>query len=173
MNDQSKTQNPKPKIFWRCVAFGMHWLAQLAAVALGIMIVATCLDVILRRFKVPLMGTYDVVCICAAIAIACALPKTTAAKGHIAIEYFFHKLNRTGRRIVDIFVHGGLVIAFLIAMWQCLEFGHSYWMSGEGSQTLRIPLFWVPWVMAFGFLFSAFSSLFHLLHPGKTKIIEN
>ena len=38
---------------------------------------------------------------CGALVIAGALPYTTAVKGHVAIEYFFHKLGRRGRIVVD------------------------------------------------------------------------
>ena len=150
--------------FQRYVTLGAHWLAQLASLALGVMIVVTCLDVVLRLFKVSLTGAYDIVCICAAIAISCALPATTAAKGHVTIEYFFHKLNRVGRRVADTIVHGGLVTAFAVAVWQCLRAGQIFLEKGQVTATLQIPMFWVLWVMALGFLFSALASLAHLLN---------
>ena len=152
---------------WRCVAYGIRWFLLVAVVALGAMIIITCTDVILRCFRLSFKGAYDIVRICAAIALAGAIPATTAAKGHVTIEYFFHKLNRLGRRIVDVFVHGLLVVCFAMAAWQCVDAGTKYLASGQATDTLAIPLFWVFWVMALGFLFSACASLFHLLCPGR------
>ena len=183
--------------FQDSITFGTRWLSHLAAVALGIMIVVTCLDVILRLVKIPfaghdmafrllkiastgdtflalrlykfsLTGAYDIVCVSTVIAIACALPATTAAKGHIAIAYFSQKLNRVGRRVVEVCVHGGLIASFLVAMWQCLRAGNNFLSNGQGTATLQIPLFWVPWVMALGLLFSALASMVHL-----TQVFEN
>ena len=166
-------QNPSPSLPlpWRPVAYGIRWFVVVAAIALGAMIVITSVDVILRVFKIPFTGANDVVRICAAIALAGALPATTAAKGHVAIEYFFHRLNRTGRRIVDFFVHGLLVVCFIVALWQCVHAGTQFLASGLSTSTIKIPLFWVFWVMAAGFLLSSCASLFHLLYPSNASAL--
>jgi len=156
---------------WRAIAYSIRGFVFVAAIALGAMIVITCLDVLLRVFKIPLTGANDIVRICSAIALAGALPATTAAKGHVTIEYFFHRLNRTGRRIVDVFVHGSLVACFLVALWQCVHAGTLFLASGQSTNTIQIPLFWVFWVMALGFLFSSFASLFHLLYPSNASML--
>jgi len=164
--------------FQDSITFGTRWLSHLAAVALGIMIVVTCLDVILRLCRIPLAngkilcltGAYDIVCVSTVIAIACALPATTAAKGHIAIAYFSQKLNRVGRRVVEVCVHGGLIASFLVAMWQCLRAGNNFLSNGQGTATLQIPLFWVPWVMALGLLFAALASAGHLMQVFNGRV---
>ena len=169
MNNESQSQTK--------VIHGMMRVIQgcllVAAVALGVMMLVTCVDILLRCFRIPFKGAYDIVRICAAIALAGALPATTAAKGHVTIEYFFHKLNRRGRRIVDVFVHGALVVCFVVAAWQCVHAGTKYLASGQGTDTLGIPLFWIYWLMAPGFLLSACASLFHLLYPGRELTMKN
>jgi len=166
-----QNSSPRLPLPWHAIAYGIRWFVFVAAIALGAMIVITCLDVLLRVFKIPLTGANDVVRICSAIALAGALPATTAAKGHVTIEYFFHRLNRTGRRIVDIFVHGLLVVCFGVALWQCVHAGMLFLANGQSTNTIQIPLFWVFWVMALGFLFSAFASLFHLLYPSNASAL--
>lgn len=152
---------------WRLASALMDALAMVAAMALAAMVAVTCLDVLLRRAGSAFTGAYDVARLCGAVALACALPATTAAKGHIAIEYFFHKLKRRGRRVVDVLVHGGMVAAFAAAAWRCVGAGRTYWLTGEVTPTLQLRLFWVPWVMAAGCALAAVASLFHLLHPGR------
>ena len=76
-------------------------LAYLAGAGLMAMVLVTTADVVLRVFNAPLTGAYDIVKIAAAITVAAALPYTTAIKGHVAIEFFFHKLGRRGRIVVD------------------------------------------------------------------------
>ena len=78
-------------------------MAAIAGIGVAVMIVATCLDVVLRRFGHPLIGVVDVVQIAACLSGACALPYTTAVKGHVAVEYFFQKFPRNVRVIVDAF----------------------------------------------------------------------
>lgn len=152
---------------WRGVAGAMALLNAVAALALAGMIVATTLDVVLRQFGVAVKGAYDIVRVCGAVAIGCALPATTAAKGHIAVEYFFHKLKRRGRRVVDTVVHGGMVAALGFAAWQCVRAGNTFRLTGEVTPTLQLPLFWVPWVMAAGCALAGVVSVFHLLNPGR------
>jgi TRAP-type C4-dicarboxylate transport system permease small subunit len=154
-------------VVWKAVTAVMAFLTAIAALALGGMIVVTSLDVVLRQFGVSITGAYDIVRLCGAIALSCALPSTTAAKGHIAVEYFFHKLKQRGRRMVDTLVHGGMVAAFGFAAWQCVRAGNTFLRTGEVSATLQVPLFWVPWVMAAGCALAGMASMFHLLNPGR------
>ncbi len=156
--------------FWRTVAVLISVCNAVAALALAGMIVVTTLDVILRQFGFPIKGAYDIVRVCGATALGCALPATTASKGHIAVEYFFQRLKRRGRRIVDTLVHGTLLIVFCIAAWQSILFGQTFLRTGEVSLTLQLPLFWVPWLLAVGCILAGLVSLWHLLHPGREML---
>ncbi len=153
--------------FWRILAAVVNLLAGIGALALGGMILVTCLDVVLRRFGVAFKGAYDLVRVFGALALSCALPATTAARGHIAIEYFVHKLNPWRRRFAGRLVHGGMVGGLTLASWRCVLAGSTFLRTGEVTPTLQLPLFWLPWFMALGCLLSALSSLFHLWHPGR------
>ena len=75
--------------------------AGVAGAGLVTMMVITCVDVVLRKLGHPLPGAYDLVKMAAGVTIACALPCTTAVKGHVAVEYFFHRLGRRGRVVAD------------------------------------------------------------------------
>ena len=77
-------------------------LAYIAGVSILLMMSVTVVDVILRVFNICITGAYDLVRAFGVIAVACALPYVTAAKGHIAIEFFYHKCNYQGRLILDI-----------------------------------------------------------------------
>lgn len=83
--------------FWRAVVWVGYVMTAISVIGLLTMMVVTCLDVVLRVCGVPVKGAYDVVRVAGAVTIACALPMTTAMKGHVAIEYFFQRLNRRWR----------------------------------------------------------------------------
>ena len=132
----------------------------------------TCADVILRLKWInrPFVGAYDIVKIAGALSLAAALPYTTAVKGHVAIEYFFHKLNRGGRFIFDTVIRllGMALFAFLA--WRSVLYGLAFHRNEQVSLTLQLPIFWVPWVMAFCCAVVFLVIAHNLVHPGREMI---
>jgi TRAP-type C4-dicarboxylate transport system permease small subunit len=156
--------------FWQGIVILMHIMTGIASLALLVMAAVTCLDIVLRLVGYPQKGAYDIVRITGVLAVACALPLTTALKGHVAIEYFFHRMNRLWRAAVDAVMRIVMIVGFFAAAFGCLRYGLRFLRSGEVSATLEIPLFWVPWVMAFAFTVTALIVVFHLLYPKKELI---
>jgi TRAP-type C4-dicarboxylate transport system permease small subunit len=145
-------------------------LAYVSGASLMVMVLVTTVDVILRKFGHPLTGAYDIVKIAAAITLAAALPYTTAIKGHVAIEYFFHKLGRRGRMVVDALMRLGGMALFGLLAWGCADYGNSLRARGEVSMTLQLPVFWVPYVLAASCALVVLIKLYHLTHPGKPML---
>lgn len=145
-------------------------LAIVAGVGLAVMMSVTCADVVLRIFRISLTGAYDLVKLSGAITIACALPYTTAVKGHVAIEYFFHKLSRRGRIGVDAVIRILVLGLFAVLGWQSVRYGVDLRANNEVSQTLQIPVFWVPWVIAVACGLVVLVTVYHLLRPGQPMI---
>lgn len=152
----------------------LRWLTHALAVAGGFavagIIVVTVADVVGRRFGFPVKGAYDLVRVLGAIAMACALPLTKAVKGHIAIEYFFQQMGPRGRAVVDTGMRLVLLALFGLLAWQFVRQGRNFLESGEGTATLRMPMFWVPWLAALACLVTAGVTLWHLLHPGRSMM---
>ena len=144
--------------------------AGIAGVGLLAMAALTCLDVILRKLGHPLPGAYDLVKVAAGVTIACALPYTTAIKGHVAVEYFHHRLGRRGRVVADTLIRLPIMAMFSLFTWQFIAYGTKLRTSGEVSMTLQLPVYWVPYVMAFSCAQVVLVTLWHLLHPGKPLI---
>jgi len=145
-------------------------LAYLACASLMVMVLVTSAEVVLRLFRVSLTGAYDIVKIAAAITIAAALPYTTAIKGHVAIEYFFQKLGRRGRIVLDALMRLGGMALFGLLAWGCVDYGNSLRVKGEVSMTLQLPIFWVPYVLAVSCALVVLIKVYHLTHPGKPMI---
>ena len=155
---------------WRVVVVLVRMMASLAGLALGALALLTCADVLLRALGAPIKGTFDLVRILGALTIACAVPLTTAVKGHVAVEYFFNKLGRTGRLIVDSGMRILLIAMFGFAAKQCITYGMRFLKSGEVTATLALPVFWVPWVIAVACGLSIFVVVYHLLFPGRELV---
>ena len=148
----------------------IHALAVVGSLALLALIVVTVADVIGRQFGWPVKGAYDLVRVLGAVATACALPLTKAAKGHIAIEYFFQKMRRRGRTITDTLMRLAVLALFGLLAWQFSVQGWSFYTSGEVTPTLHMPIFWVPWVAAAARLVTVGVPLWHLLHPPRALL---
>jgi TRAP-type C4-dicarboxylate transport system permease small subunit len=136
---------------------------------LGVMGV-TCVDVAMRVFRASLVGTVDMVSILGAVAMAGALPYTTAVKGHVAIEFFFRMLPWAGRVAVDSVVRSAGILLFLLLAWRNVLYGLDFLSSNRVSQTLQAPLFWLPWTFAACCFVVALVILYNLTHPGKVMI---
>lgn len=145
----------------------LGWVAGGAVLA---MMLITTVDVALRAFRVPLTGAYDLVKIAAAISAAAALPYTTAIKGHVAIEFFFHKLGRRGRYATDALMRLAGMALFGLLAWGCFDYGNSLKQKGEVSMTLQLPVFWVPHVLAASCALVVLIKLYHLTHPGRPML---
>lgn len=145
-------------------------LAYVSGAGLLAMVLVTTLDVILRKFSLSITGAYDIVKIAAAITVAAALPYTTAIKGHVAIEYFFHKLGRRGRVVVDALMRFGGMALFALLAWGCVDYGNSLRQKGEVSMTLQLPVFWVPYVLALSCALVVLIKVYHLTHPGRPML---
>ncbi len=154
--------------------YALRWLvkalAWVAGAGLMAMVLITTADVILRKFSVSLTGAYDLVKIAATLTAAAALPYTTAIKGHVAIEFFFHKLGNRGRTLVDALMRLGGAALFALLAWGCVDYGNSLRHKGEVSMTLQLPVFWLPYVLACSCALVVLSKLYHLTHPGKPML---
>lgn len=145
-------------------------LALVAGLAILAMIGITVSDVVLRLFKKSIFGAYDLVRIAGVIAITCSLPYVTAIKGHIAIEFLHHRLSKRGRFLLDgAFRILTLLLLGLLAV-RCWIYGLLLLRSNQVMPTLSIPVFWIPWMTAFCFVFVAVAVFYHLVHPGKEFI---
>ena len=153
----------------RLVVYGL--LAISGAGVLAIMLV-TCADVILRLRWInrPFIGAYDIVKILGALSLASSLPYTTAAKGHVAIEYFFHKLNRRGRIVVDSVMRVLTMVLFAFLAWRSVLYGLDFRRTGQVSQTLQLPVFWVPYVIGFCCAIVVLVVGHSLIHPDREMI---
>jgi len=156
--------------FFRVVRKLIVFFALLAGAAVLGMMGITVADVVLRVFKVGIVGAYDIVRICGVVAISCALPYITAVKGHIAIEFLYRSFSSRGRLALDSGFRLVALALFGFLVYQNIRYSLSLHAAGELMPTLRIPVFWLPLLIAFDALLVFIVILHHLLHPGREMI---
>lgn len=103
----------------------------------------TIADIILRFFKSPIVGTYELVAYAGAGAIGFSIPYTSWARGHIYVDFFTGKLPLAGRRIFQVTTRLLGMALFLIVGWNLMKMGRDLQISGEVSLTLQFPFFYI------------------------------
>jgi len=158
--------------YTRVLRIVVYVLIAVAGMSVLAMMAITCADVILRLKWInrPFVGAYDIVKIAGALSLATALPYTTAVKGHVAIEYFFHKLNRCGRIVLDTLIRLLGMALFAFFAWRSVVYGLNLHRNGQVSQTLQLPVFWVPFVIGFCCAVVVLVIGHNLIHPGREMI---
>ena len=156
--------------FFRGVRKLIVFFALLAGAAVLGMMGITVADVALRIFKVGIVGAYDLVRICGVVAISCALPYITAVKGHIAVEFLYRSFSSRGRLVLDSSFRLVALALFGFLVYQNIRYSLSLHAAGELMPTLRMPVFWIPLLIAFNALLVFIVILHHLLHPGREMI---
>lgn len=113
----------------------------------------TVLDVILRGFRMPIVGTYELVAFSGAIVVSFAVPLTTLLKGHIMVDFLVLKFPKGTRKTVNIVTRLFGIGLFSLLGWNLIKMGIDLYQVGEVSPTLQLPYY----LVAFGVAFSAFA----------------
>jgi TRAP-type C4-dicarboxylate transport system permease small subunit len=127
------------------------WMNTFAGVILFLMMMLTVVDVFLRAFGKPLVGTYELVSIAGALVIGFAIAETSWQKGHVFVDFIIENRSPAvknsfiiGTRIV------GILIFALLSRNLFLKGAHLY-KSQEVSLTLHIPHFPAAFALSFCF----------------------
>ncbi|MDP1845721.1 MAG: TRAP transporter small permease [Candidatus Moranbacteria bacterium] len=120
------------------VSGGFNALAGTAVVA---MMLLTCADVILRLFRRPIPGTYEIIGFLGTVAISFSLAYTSLEKGHIAVELLMEKLPRRVQAGVDSVPSLIGAALFALITWQSMAYAADLKQSGEVSVTLTMPIY--------------------------------
>ena len=120
------------------VAEVFNWVA--AAAVTGMMLL-TCMDIVLRLFRRPIPGTYEVVGFLGAVFAAFSLGYTSANRGHIAVDFIVQKLPPRAQTIID--GVNALVCAALFGLLarQSMRYAADLQAFGEVSMTLQMPVY--------------------------------
>ena len=131
------------------IAERVNWIAAAAVV---FMMLITTADVIMRVFRHPILGTYEIVGFTGAVVIAFSLPYTSIQKGHIAVEFLVQRLPWLARVIINIINAFISIMLFAVIAWQCAEYAETMKISGEVSSTLQMPTYPFLYGISFGCL---------------------
>ncbi len=126
------------------------WFNWLGAGAILIMMLLTCADVVLRFFRHPIPGTYEIVGLMGTVGASLAVACTTAQKGHIAVEFLTRRMPARVQQFV--FATGEILslLLFGILAWQSTLYALDLKRTREVSLTVEIPVYPFVFSIAIG-----------------------
>lgn len=124
-----------------------NWAAMASVTA---MMLLTCADVIMRCFRRPIPGTYEIVGLLGAMFVSFSLAHTSMERGHIAVDFLVQKLSQKTCRIIDFINSFISAILFGLIAWQSFLYAGDLQTAGEVSMTLQLPLYPFVYGVALG-----------------------
>jgi TRAP-type C4-dicarboxylate transport system permease small subunit len=141
----------------------------IAGIALTGMVAITVADVILRVFKRPIVGTYEIVGLLGAIMVGFAIPQTSRAKGHVAMDFLEGKLPAGVDRILHVITRVLGIALFILIGWQVWLLGSDYLRVGEVTLTVHLPQYPVCYGIAICCFIECVVLLLEIFEPGKQE----
>ena len=127
------------------------WSSFVGEITLTFMMLLTVSDVILRSFKRPILGTYEIVAFSGAIAIGFSVPITSWMRGHVSVDLFTSRLSRKARDAVNIGTRCLVIALFVVMSWRLISYGMDLHRVREVSMTLRLPFYPVAYGLGLAF----------------------
>lgn len=116
-----------------------RFLNLIAGISLSFLMFLTIADVILRFFRKPIVGTYELVALSGAVVIGFSVPFTSWIRGHVYVDFLILKFSQKTRNILHIITRCLVIWLFLMIGWNLIKMGTDLHRSGEVSLTLQMP----------------------------------
>jgi TRAP-type C4-dicarboxylate transport system permease small subunit len=121
----------------------------IAAIAVTLMIAITVIDVFLRTIGHAVVGAYEVIgMICAPFVVGLAIPLSSWNKKHVAMDIVVSRLSSAGQNTFFVGTRIICILLFLFMGYNLLSVGSGFRTSGEVTQMLHIPFWWVTYSVA-------------------------
>jgi TRAP-type C4-dicarboxylate transport system permease small subunit len=124
-----------------------RFLNIIAGIALAFMMCLTVADIILRFFRRPIVGTYELVAFSGAVVIGFSVPFTSWMKGHVNTDFLILSFSQKTRNAFNIATRCLGAWLFLMIGWNLIKYGMDLYKSGEVSPTLQVPFYPVAYGM--------------------------
>jgi TRAP-type C4-dicarboxylate transport system permease small subunit len=120
----------------------IHKIEWIGFLGLLVMMLITCIDVVgAKLFLHPIRGALDTVEIAQLVAISFAGAAALIYGRHIEVEFFAVLLPKRVQSCIAFVIHLLGFVLFALIVWRLAQHGYHLQTGGEGSPTVRIPLF--------------------------------
>ena len=135
----------------------------LGGIVLFLMMMLTVVDVILRIFSKPLIGTYELVAVAGAIVVGFAIPQTSLDKGHIFVDFLIENRAEAVKKAFSVFTRLSGIALFALLAWNLFLKANHLYKAGDVSLTLQIPYYPAAYGLAFCCLVECFVLLVDMI----------
>jgi TRAP-type C4-dicarboxylate transport system permease small subunit len=118
-----------------------RFLYIISGITLAFMMCLTVLDVILRSFRRPIVGTYELVAFSGAVVIGFSVPFTSWLRGHIYVDFLISRFSQKVKNIIHTTTRCMVIVLFFLIGWNLIKYGIDLQKSGEVSLTLQMPFY--------------------------------
>lgn len=118
-----------------------RFLNLIAGISLSFLMFLTIADVILRLFRRPIVGTYELVAFSGAVVIGFSVPFTSWVRGHVYVDFLILRFSQKIRNVFNIITRCLVIWLFLMIGWNLIDYGMDLYKSGEVSLTLQMPFY--------------------------------
>lgn len=125
-------------------------LNGVAAAAIVAMMLLTVADVVLRLFRMPIPGTYEVVGFLGAAIIAFSLAYTASERGHITVDFLVQRFPRRAQAFFDAVNEMAASVFFGLIAFAGIHAASDMKRAGEVSLTLELPTYSILYGIAAG-----------------------
>ncbi len=125
----------------RPLARALHWAG---AAALASMMFLTVADVVMRSFRRPIVGTYELVGFLGALAISFSLPQTSLDRGQVLMDFLARHLSPGPNRVLSLMTRATGVGLFGVLGWNLASMGFDLRRTGDVTPLLNLPM----WLLA-------------------------
>jgi TRAP-type C4-dicarboxylate transport system permease small subunit len=121
----------------------------IAAIALTLMIAVTVVDVFLRTIGHAVVGAYEVIgMICAPFVVGLAIPLSSWNRKHVNMDIVVSRLSSSGQNTFFVVTRIICILLFFFIGYNLLSVASGFRTSGEVTQMLHIPFYWVTYSVA-------------------------
>jgi TRAP-type C4-dicarboxylate transport system permease small subunit len=123
-------------------------LNVIGGLGLVFIVLITTSDVILRAFRLPILGTYEIVSFTGCVVVLFALPLTSWLHAHIYVDFVVEKFSPGVQKAINVSTRCLVIFLFILFAWNLMTYAADLQRIGEVSPTLKIPFY--PVVYAAG-----------------------
>jgi TRAP-type C4-dicarboxylate transport system permease small subunit len=156
--------------FMKAVLTADYALFAVGGLGLGVMMLVTLTDVVMRYMGKPIFGSMEIVCFTSAVVIGFAIPYTSWTKGHIIVDFLMEKLSPGTVRILRIITRCMGIALFLFAAYNFVSYGLDLIKSKEVSPGFRIPYYPITFGLAVSCFLQALTLLCDLVKTVKEEV---
>ena len=117
---------------------GMQWVAGLT---MCVIMAITLVDVIMRPFGYPIVGTFELISFLGAIVVGFAVPYTSLLNGHIYVDILTNGLSINRKKVFHVITRIMGIFLFCLLSWFFFSMARDIYIKGEVSTTLKLPFY--------------------------------